>query len=138
MLTSLAPCSYWEFSLSLLKLNVKRAPEMSTLIGLQWLLNNRYLNICLFELIFYWNFILQKSAQDGVFISLLVNVSKFQFFLIGILFGWNFEFSDTWLLALSGFVDKVVHTMAQCSQFILLIIHFMFVVNSLRFQVNQP
>ena len=67
-----------------------------------------------------------------------MNVSKFHFFQIGYLFGWYFEFSDTGLLAFSGFVDKIVHTVAQCSQFILLVIYFMFVVNSFSFQVNQP
>ena len=37
LLTSLAPSSYWEFSMSTLKLNVKRAPEMSTIYRFQWL-----------------------------------------------------------------------------------------------------
>ena len=33
LLTSLVPSSYWEFSRIILKLNVKRAPEMSTIFG---------------------------------------------------------------------------------------------------------
>ena len=37
MLTSLAPSSHWELSMSILKLNVKRALGMSTLLGLQGL-----------------------------------------------------------------------------------------------------
>ena len=36
-LTSLVPSSYWEFSMRTLKLNVKRAPEMSSIFGSQWL-----------------------------------------------------------------------------------------------------
>ena len=38
MLISLAPTSHCEFSMSIVKGNVKRAPEMSTIFELYWFL----------------------------------------------------------------------------------------------------
>ena len=41
LLISLAPSSNWDFRMSIIKLNVKRAPEISTIFESQWLYSVR-------------------------------------------------------------------------------------------------